>query len=79
MLRWTARIVDACPQFCLRCESRITKIALSQGISTGTILVRCGHCQKLLGRVPYSYLQSEEAPSQSLEEEPHDGPQGIGA
>jgi len=58
MLRWTSRIVDACPQFCLRCENRIKEITLSPGLGIGIVLVRCGHCGKLLGRVPSSYFNS---------------------
>lgn len=61
MLRWTSRVVDACPQFCLRCESKIKHILLSPGIAAGIVLVRCGHCGKLLGRVPSSYLIPEDA------------------
>lgn len=62
MLRWTAKVVDACPQFCLRCETRIKHILLSQGLAVGYIIVRCGHCGKLLGRVPSRWVKPDPEP-----------------
>lgn len=79
MLRWTAQIVDACPQFCLRCEMRITKIILSHGLAIGIVMVRCGHCGRFLGRVPSRWLQPERRPEKVLHTDPDDGSESISA
>ena len=47
-MQWTQEMLEATPQFCLRCESRITKIRPSRLVLHQKTVVQCGHCGYIL-------------------------------
>jgi len=50
-VKWTSAVVDATPQYCQRCERRVTGISLTRWISGTSYFIRCGFCDFILAKV----------------------------
>lgn len=55
-VEWTSAVVDMTPQYCQRCESKVTAIRLTPVPLMDAVVVRCGHCNWALVRVPANYV-----------------------
>ncbi len=49
-MKWTQEMLEATPAWCLRCETRVTKIKPSRLLLHGMTVVQCGNCGYILAK-----------------------------